>query len=383
MANFNYGCIHFKRINSTFQLHYQYVFTHCIILSDLNEGHYKFRFKNDVSIDQFYVHSNREFCDDKRLGRGKTALEKQCRTENPSFRRDLNEKIIEKSWNPNSTIFVEPINLTYQNQIQTNLSVDYNFEASQLDTGFRTCYDYHEKYHHYDDEFPLEISLNCSVMSSDECLNCFCSCNWKHATMSDNMTLTLSRNNCKSINNKAEPFINSNMRVNLVCIIIKPHVFGIAYGFNQPLNIKIPTWHPVFNDTSSTSDLVDTKTADSSNIPVGIVILILIIILFGVSASLFIYCCMGRRNEVESLAIDINNTSKLLKVKWTNNQDYVSVNSEDNDECNDNIGNHLPNWLKTRPELIYDSSCIEKGEKLGSGNFGAVFEGKIRFGNAM
>jgi hypothetical protein len=43
----------------------------------------------------------------------------------------------------------------------------------------------------------------------------------------------------------------------------------------------------------------------------------------------------------------------------------------------------VPKWLCERNEMIYDTSCIEKGRQLGHGNFGTVFEGKIQLGNAV
>ena len=43
----------------------------------------------------------------------------------------------------------------------------------------------------------------------------------------------------------------------------------------------------------------------------------------------------------------------------------------------------IPNWLYDRKNIIYDVSCIQKGKRLGHGNFGVVFEGKIHLGNAV
>ena len=65
------------------------------------------------------------------------------------------------------------------------------------------------------------------------------------------------------------------------------------------------------------------------------------------------------------------------------NQDYESSINDEKDEKDLVESNPLPDWLKMRPEMIYDSSCIERGKELGHGHFGAVYEGTIRFGNAM
>ena len=65
------------------------------------------------------------------------------------------------------------------------------------------------------------------------------------------------------------------------------------------------------------------------------------------------------------------------------NQDYESSITDEKDGKDLVESNPLPDWLKMRPEMIYDSSCIERGKELGHGHFGAVYEGTIRFGNAM
>ena len=43
----------------------------------------------------------------------------------------------------------------------------------------------------------------------------------------------------------------------------------------------------------------------------------------------------------------------------------------------------LPDWLKEKKDMIFSQDSIEKGIKLGSGYFGAVFKGKIIQGNAV
>ena len=67
------------------------------------------------------------------------------------------------------------------------------------------------------------------------------------------------------------------------------------------------------------------------------------------------------------------------KMKWEDNPNY-----SDSTCANEDDGNPiLPNWLLGRNEMIYDTRCIEKGQQIGHGNFGTVFEGKIRLGNAV
>ena len=43
----------------------------------------------------------------------------------------------------------------------------------------------------------------------------------------------------------------------------------------------------------------------------------------------------------------------------------------------------LPQWLLKRKEMIFSHMYIEQQEKLGSGQFGTVFKGRLRQGNAV
>ena len=43
----------------------------------------------------------------------------------------------------------------------------------------------------------------------------------------------------------------------------------------------------------------------------------------------------------------------------------------------------LPEWLLKRKEMIYSHIYVEQQEKLGSGQFGTVFKGRLKQGNAV
>ena len=62
-------------------------------------------------------------------------------------------------------------------------------------------------------------------------------------------------------------------------------------------------------------------------------------------------------------------------IQWEANPQYSS-DIGDND-------NQYPSWLHDRMDIIYDSSCIKKENKLGAGHFGTVHLGKILLGNAV
>ena len=43
----------------------------------------------------------------------------------------------------------------------------------------------------------------------------------------------------------------------------------------------------------------------------------------------------------------------------------------------------LPEWLREKREIIFPHEAVEKIHQLGSGQYGAVFKGKLLQGKAM
>ena len=43
----------------------------------------------------------------------------------------------------------------------------------------------------------------------------------------------------------------------------------------------------------------------------------------------------------------------------------------------------LPQWLRENPDMIYPERCVQKGQKLGKGQYGSVFEGKLTLGKIV
>ena len=64
---------------------------------------------------------------------------------------------------------------------------------------------------------------------------------------------------------------------------------------------------------------------------------------------------------------------------WELNELYES----EEDEMKDATQNILPSWLRLRPEMIYPQSSIQQTDKLGQGQFGSVYRGKLTQGNAV
>ena len=81
------------------------------------------------------------------------------------------------------------------------------------------------------------------------------------------------------------------------------------------------------------------------------------------------------------------------KVFWEKNKSYENDDSstllEDEIKCNYKGESPVhcipmvPDWVKNRKEMVYPQKCIKKGRQLGSGQFGAVFIGKLIQGTAV
>jgi hypothetical protein len=174
------------------------------------------------------------------------------------------------------------------------------------------------------------------------------------------------------------------INVDLLCMVKHR---GNKYVFNQPVLLRYTITHlnpstsiPMPLSTSSfrtktthsTSSVhtLETTTSTSSpdtvnaSIPVSVTVVLLSLIL---SVSVVFYY---KRNAKKG------HTEVLSKIKWENNPDYL-------DTLDEADGPLLPEWLHGRKEIIYDQSCIEKGEKSWHGHFGSVYEAKIRLGNAV
>ena len=67
---------------------------------------------------------------------------------------------------------------------------------------------------------------------------------------------------------------------------------------------------------------------------------------------------------------------KLEDLDVPNNDEYGSADGAD-------VQPVIPTWLKARSEMIYPPYSIKKEQKLGHGNYGTVFKGKLVQANAV
>ena len=68
---------------------------------------------------------------------------------------------------------------------------------------------------------------------------------------------------------------------------------------------------------------------------------------------------------------------------WKANDLYDSKQSLSLLDVDSSDLNGLPDWLRNRKEMIFSKNSIENGKLLGKGQFGNVYKGKFRHGNAV
>ena len=237
----------------------------------------------------------------------------------------LKRKVVrqESSDGPNHTSVSETLT-------QDTYSVELSIEVNEMTQDFRDCFNFKEMFHtHYEN---VTITLGCKLPNTLKCeLN----------TTSDMMNVTIG--NFES-NNELTRWKNG-VRMDLTCMV--NDVIGERrFGYNQPILLQYE------------------KSEVAVGIPVIAGMVVVIFMALGLTVALV---CHYKRN------------TRKKEMKWVDNPNYsrsVSLVSTDDDPF-------LPNWLKQKNEMIYDTSCIERGRRLGQGNFGTVFEGKIRLGTAM
>ena len=319
----------------------------------LPEGHYKFHFGNKLFVDQFYIKKSRHF-----------KCPKRC--------------------NPINHIFhvIDATNTTpiYINEVTNSNNSTIHISELTLPVSFRNCLRYGQIQH---EPRGLKVSLLCKV-SDYVTTNC-------SITELDNGSGLELEINSKSLSSiaKQKTFIDK-LQIDLFCHV-KEFIRGRweHFGFHQPLTIP---FHQSENNSHSNEPYeIKTKfrpTANDSNeeiynagIKYEYILVAPILLLVALASGLIFW-----NNKLKKKSFKLKEHIKMDNISDINAT--PNLTSSSNAELLkglslQNMDLVLPEWLQNRKEMIYDSSCIEMGKRLGDGNFGVVFQGKIRLGNAV
>ena len=117
--------------------------------------------------------------------------------------------------------------------------------------------------------------------------------------------------------------------------------------------------------------------------------LLVVLVLFSLIIMAILYRKSLKKRIAESIPITNENTAFAaekpaptidLQPSLTNDIDSAKFRKSSNGIEETSI---LPQWLLKRKEMIFSHMYIEQQEKLGSGQFGTVYKGRLRQGNAV
>ena len=250
---------------------------------------------------------------------------------------------------PASARIVQELEFATGNYMKFRLNTYANWVVAlyELSDEFHLCYDFHYNHtEHYDETAEKVTKKKAGHRINKKYIHTYINtgCRLNETTLSGN---------CSFTNADSKPLIDimilgnieelewKKIELFLVCTLTynkKDYIF--------PQLVELPKQPRIPRPTSAN---------------VGIIV---VIVCLALTSSIILYY---KRNTI------------CRKMTWEDNPNYsesTSANEEDGNSC-------LPNWLLERNEMIYDTTCIEKGQELGHGNFGTVFEGRIRLGNAV
>ena len=298
---------------------------------DLQEGHYKFQFNNNKELHQFYFTKDR------------TKNRRSWFTNDGLMKPHIDDKIIRSAW-----IDVPPM---FGNGLErpSKMVATWNIYKNDMSSQFLNCFDWNHT--HY--EYGLKSNAGCQLHRNKSMDAEFQNLKCKLSNNSDVMKMDIIAH---SSSNKLS-ILKKDIRVDIMCEIKASNWRRPKYGFAQPVLLQY------------SSDKSEINSAEASGIIIAVVVFLVL------SSAIVVYY----RKEAKKKQMNTISNLTPTKMKWEENPNFSESDSSDEVD-GDPL---LPKWLLDRNEMIYDTACIEKGRRLGGGNFGDVFEGKIRLGNAM
>ena len=122
-----------------------------------------------------------------------------------------------------------------------------------------------------------------------------------------------------------------------------------------------------------------------------VIALLVVLVLFSLIIMAILYRKSLKKRLAKSIPITDENTAFAAE-KQTPTTDIQSSLTYDIDSATCNKSSNgieieetsiLPQWLLKRKEMMFSHMYIEQQEKLGSGQFGTVFKGRLKQGNAV
>ena len=224
-------------------------------------------------------------------------------------------------------------------------------DESDMDAGFLNCFIFHKNFTDlYEQNNVRTKDLKCRVndkrsskhVKIDDC---------KFDPSSHEISFNTTWNQSIHMGPLIEIYVDLQCEINVI-----EHPV-LDYLFNQPVIIRY---------TSSRTPIPQSISNPPSTNKAATTSIVVVLVTLALTSSIVVYYKRMKRKR------------RGTCIKWEENPLHVSESFHASDE--DQL---LPSWLSERNDMIFDGSCILMGNKLGHGNFGAVFEGKIKLGSAM
>ena len=337
---------------------------------DLEEGVYRFQFKNNRVVDQIYLSSDQRICDEHH-----NSPEPNCNPNNEYYYDYLRSNIILPSWDPNSTRFVAPIMIKVVDEKETPYPGKvWQLHKEDIHSSFQNCLNYSMKYAktNYDRRGSLQVELNCYI--DERFPSCRCNITTNHSESQEySLQLELFDESCiEPENTTLRP---DSIHFDLFCTVQgKYNGYKYGYGYNLPVILHLDFPDLTFGSKTNAS----LGYISTNNTSLVIVVSVVVIGVLLVTILLFI-----RYKSYKSVAgSSIIALKKHPNGRWIENPDFVSsVHSSSHPTLEEDM--MLPEWMRAKEEMIYNMSCITKGKELGHGQFGTVFQAQIRLKNMV
>ena len=144
------------------------------------------------------------------------------------------------------------------------------------------------------------------------------------------------------------------------------------------------SYHEI-RDTSGTSNNLTSQFSGTPGMLVASTdnVAIYLVVSIATIGVVFVVTLLCIKNKTSSTTK--NQVFELIEHRsgrWVDNPEYVSTDTSSSQSIEEE-DQMLPEWMRTRKEMIYDMSCITRGKELGHGEFGTVFQAQIRLQNAV
>ena len=368
----------------------------------LSEGVYQFHFDNNRLVEQIYISKKRQVC-------SSYSTKPHCSMKDENHLKAIKTKIINPSWNRTSLGYVIPVTYLINYQIKDGQNLTLDFPEKYVQPSFRNCLNYFHSYdkEHDDSKSALQIALFCWI--NDAFSGCSCNVSTFLSENNDHrIKVTFSDVACRKKEKTYQQ--NDHIQFNILCRVQGWYSnFHYGYGYNQPVILSFNDSKPIpegenismvhtgIAPTVSNSSTVWTHIKSGSSIMLTTepkeqpnlsimstdeTTVMIVVLILAIGVGVLVVLLYHRSKPLSITKNDFSALKERRSGTWVNNPEYISTSSSSSQPMSED-DEILPEWMRTRKDMIYHMSCITRGKELGHGQYGTVFQAQIRLQNAV